>query len=157
MVRVRPYAHADLDAAAGIHAEAFARQQHSTEWIASNARAHPRVRLYVAELDAAVRGFILWTERSGFRSEVVLELEQIAVAAKYRRLGIGEALIRGSLPDVANQLAGRSANLKAVIVSTRADSAAQRLYRKTLGAEVEAQLSSLYSADEVLMVARKPL
>ena len=44
--------------------------------------------------------------------------------------------------------------LKAVVVTTRADNAAQKLYRKTLGAEVEATIASLYSGDEVLMVAR---
>jgi ribosomal protein S18 acetylase RimI-like enzyme len=126
-LRVRPFGDGDLDAAAQIHAQSFARQRHSREWISCNARAHPRARLYVADADGAVRGFILWSEKSGFRREVVLELEQIAVAATHRNQGIGEALI------------------------------VQRLYRKTLGAEVEATLRGLYSGDEVLMVARKPL
>jgi ribosomal protein S18 acetylase RimI-like enzyme len=155
-LRVRAFSAADLDATAAVHAEAFERQRNSSEWIACNARAHPRMRLYVAVVDGAVRGYILWTEKSGFRSDVVVELEQLAVAARYRRQGIGEALIAQSLPAVAAELAARSAKLKAVLVSTRADNAAQRLYRKVLGAEVEATLPSFYSGDEVLMVARKP-
>ncbi|MEF1228663.1 N-acetyltransferase, partial [Vibrio fortis] len=31
---------------------------------------------------------------------------------------------------------------------------AQQLYKSTLGAEVETTISNLYSADEVLMIAR---
>jgi ribosomal protein S18 acetylase RimI-like enzyme len=156
-LRIRAYSESDLDAIADIHAQAFVRQQHSKEWLACNARAHPRMRLYVAELEAEVRGFILWTEKSGFREGAVLELEQIAVAAAYRKRGIGEALVTQSLADVAKQLAARSATIRAVVVSTRADNDAQRLYRKTLGAEIEAKVPSLYSGDEVLMVARNPL
>ena len=156
-MRVRPYAEGDLDRVALVHAEAFSRQGHSKEWIAALARAHPRTRLYVVEVDGTVRGYIAWTEKSGFRAEVVMELEQIAVAEPYRKRGMGEALILSSLPDVVEELAKRAATLKAVTVSTRADNAAQRLYRKTLGAEVEATLRALYSADEVFMVARKPL
>lgn len=44
--------------------------------------------------------------------------------------------------------------LKHILVTTRADSYAQRLYKNVLGAEVEAALANLYSADEVIMVAR---
>jgi ribosomal protein S18 acetylase RimI-like enzyme len=40
------------------------------------------------------------------------------------------------------------------LVSTRTDNQAQKLYRKVLGAEVEATIKNLYSADEVYMVAR---
>ena len=156
-VRIRRYSDHDLGAIADIHAEAFTRQGDSEEWITCNARAYPRMRLYVAEFQRGVRGFILWTEKSGFRQEVVLELEQVAVAAAYRKRGIGEALVVQSLSEVANELAARSATLRAVVVSTRADNNAQRLYRKALGAEIEAKVQSLFSADEVLMVARNPL
>ena len=40
------------------------------------------------------------------------------------------------------------------MVTTRADNAAQRLYKRVLGAEVEATITNLYSADEVIMIAR---
>ena len=90
-----------------------------------------------------------------FRAQAVVELAQIAVAAEHRRQGIAEALIRRSLAEVEKELTARSATLKAVFVSTRSDNGAQKLYRKALGAEVVATISSLYSGDEVLMVARK--
>ena len=147
----------DVPNVAQIHSEAFPRQGHSLEWVKSNARAFPRMRYYVADFAGSLCGFVLWTEKSGFRQDVVLELEQIAVTPRHQKQGIGEALIVRSLPDVAAQLADRGAALKAVFVSTRTDNSAQRLYRKTLGAEVEATVPSLYSADEVIMVARDPL
>jgi ribosomal protein S18 acetylase RimI-like enzyme len=104
-----------------------------------------------------VIGYVLWTQKSGFRTEAVLELEQIAVSPEHQGRGVAEALIRRSLRAVADHLAGRGARLKSVLVTTRADNQAQRLYRRVLGAEVEATLSGLYSADEVVMVARDPL
>ncbi len=74
-----------------------------------------------------------------------------AVAPEHRRRGIAESLIRRSLAAVEKELQ----TLRAIVVTTRADNAAQQLYRKTLGAEVEATIASLYSGDEVLMVARR--
>jgi len=147
---IRAYRESDLDAVAAIHSISFPRQLRSRDWIAASFGAYPKTRMYVAESDARVIGFAMWTEKSGFRAQAVLELEQIAVTPEHRRRGIAEALIRRSLSEVEKHLE----TLKAVVVTTRADNAAQALYRKTLGAEVEATIASLYSGDEVLMVAR---
>ena len=155
MAAIRAYRDADLDAVAAIHGASFPRQFHSRDWIAANARSYPKTRVYVAERVGQVVGFVMWSEKSGFRAQAVVELAQVAVAAEHRRQGIAEALIRRSLAEVEKELAARSATLKAVFVSTRSDNGAQKLYRKALGAEVEATISSLYSGDEVLMVARK--
>jgi ribosomal protein S18 acetylase RimI-like enzyme len=155
-VRIRRFSESDLEAAAAIHSASFPRQVNSREWIACNARAYPRTRLSVADAGDTMLGFILWSEKSGFRAQVVLELEQIAVAPEHRNHGIGQALIRRSLSAVVNELAARSAMLKAVLISARTDNAGQRLYRRALGAEVVATVSSLYSGDEVFMLARQP-
>lgn len=77
------------------------------------------------------------------------------MAPQHRNHGIGKALIRRSLSAVVNELAARSAMPK-VLISTRTGNAAQRLYRKALGAEVVATVSSLHSGDEVFMLARQP-
>ncbi len=102
---VRRLTEKDVPKVAEIHAEAFSRQGHSAEWIRCHAQAFPRMRYYVAESDGLLCAFVLWTEKSGFRENVVLELEQIAVAASYRKQGVAEALIVQSLPDVTRQLA----------------------------------------------------
>lgn len=143
----------DLAAIAAIHATAFARQQYSEEWINCNFNAFPLKRLFVVEVAAQIVGYILWSEKSGFRQEPVIELEQIAVSLEQQRKGIGYALILESLESVKSAISDRGATVKSVLVTTRADNAAQRLYRKALGARVAATIPALYSTDEVIMVA----
>ena len=63
-------------------------------------------------------------------------------------------LITRSLPEVKRRLAQQDSKLKHILVNTRADNYAQQIYQKLLGAEVEMTIKSLYSADEVFMVAR---
>ncbi len=145
----------DIAAVALVHARAFPGQFSPLEWITCNVQAYPRMRYYVAVGEDGVCGFILWAEKSGFRRDVVLELEQIAVLPENQRQGIGEALIRQSLPHVSAQLEARGGMLSAIIVSTGADSAAQRLYAKVLGAKVETTVPGLFGENEVFMVCRR--
>ncbi len=151
---VRRYLPSDLDTVASVHEFTFPRQQRSREWIECNARAFPRIQLFVAELRGHVVGFAMWTQKAGFRSEAVVELEQLGVIPQYQRRGIGEALLRESLTALALHLAERHAVVKSVMVTTRADNQAQRLYQRVLGADVTATVADLYSADEVVMIAR---
>jgi len=93
-------------------------------------------------------------EKSGFRKEVVLEFEQIAVLPGSRIQGIGSCLINSSMTLVKEELALREAVLKHVLVTTRTDNNAEEIYRETLNASVETTISDLFSADEVIMMAR---
>jgi ribosomal protein S18 acetylase RimI-like enzyme len=144
----------DIEQVSGIHSRVFVRQGRSREWIESNFRAFPRMRYFVAQEAERIVGYIHWTERSGFREKVVLELEQLGVAPARQGQGIGRRLIVESLPLVAKAITGRGAAIQHIVVTTRADNAAQRLYRNALGARIEATISRLYSADEVFMIAR---
>jgi len=146
----------DIPSVADVHLKAFTRQLDSEKWITCNFRAVPRTQYYVALHGSEGVGYIQWTQKSGFRSEVVLELEQIAVSPELQGRGIGRRLIEETLSRMRDKLKERGASLKAVIVTTRADNYAQRLYRDTLGAEVECTIRDLYSADEVVMVSRNP-
>lgn len=144
----------DLESTAKVHQSAFPRQNNSFEWIQCNYNASPRVLNFVAVVDGQIVGYISWIQKSGFRSEVVLELEQLAVTSAFQGQGVGRQLITASLPLVKRFLARNRSILKHILVTTRSDNFAQKLYRETLGAEVEAHISNLYSADEVLMIAR---
>jgi len=145
----------DVDAAAHVHATCFPRQQLSGDWVRCNKQCYPRIQLYVAKnSQGRLVGYIQWIQKSGFRQQVVLELEQIAVLPVYQGQGIGHALITKSLPMVQTQLQSRDASLKHILVTTRADNQAQRLYKKALNADIEAVIRNLYSHDEVIMVAR---
>jgi len=153
-LEIRSMNREDIAAVAAVHESAFPRQTCSKEWIQCNFSAFPRMQFFVADSNNEILGFIHWSQKSGFRKAVVMELEQIAVAPEVQGRGIAERLITGSLPIVRKKLAERGAILKNLFVTTRADNKAQQLYRKVLGAKVEATIRDLYSADEVLMVAR---
>ena len=66
-------------------------------------------------------------------------------------------LISESLKMIKEELSQRDATIKHVLVSTRTDNEAQKLYKKVLNAQPEVVISNLFSADEVLMIARNPL
>lgn len=153
---IRPLVASDIEHVAAIHQAAFPRQLESLLWISCNAAAYPRIRYFVAVEDGRLVGYIQWTEKSGFREEVVLELEQMAVLPENRGRGIAHALIRQSLPQVARELEKRGARIKGVMVTTRTDNVAQRIYASTLGAVTKAVIPDLYSADEAIMIALSP-
>lgn len=144
----------DVTSVAKVHSQSFSRQLDSEEWIFCNFKAHPRIRIFVAKVDEEIVGYIQWIEKSGFRKEVVLELEQLAVLPIWRNQGVGSNLINSSLPFVKEELANRDAVLKHVLVTTRTDNDAQKIYRETLNASVETTISDLFSADEVIMISR---
>lgn len=153
-ITIRRMTEDDVDAAGDVQQRAFPRQRECRAYVACNFRAYPRMQYFVAETDDRVVGYILWTHKSGFRPEVVLELEQMAVDIDCQGQGIGRRLILETLPQVIEQIHGSGARLKHILVNTRADNYAQRLYQSTLGAEVAATVANLFSHDEVYMVAR---
>jgi ribosomal protein S18 acetylase RimI-like enzyme len=99
-------------------------------------------------------GLIFWTEKSGFRKEAIVELEQIAVDPSLQGQRIGTALIQQSLPAVAGKIAERGACLRHLLVNTRADNYAQQLYRRTMGAVPAAKISGMFPVEEVYMIAK---
>ncbi len=99
-------------------------------------------------------GYIQWLQKSGFRKESVIELEQIAVLPTFQSKNVGTELIKQSLEFVRGYLTSQNSILKAIMVTTRSDNYAQRLYEKTLNAKANACITDLYSADEIVMIAR---
>ena len=79
-VIILPMHEDDIDAVAKVHAEQFPRQKNSVRWISCNFAAFPRILMFVArdEKDKVI-GYIQWIQKSGFRPQSVMELEQIAV------------------------------------------------------------------------------
>ncbi len=144
----------DIEAVAKIHSQQFPRQHSSLAWTSSNFAAFPRIMLFVArdEKDRVI-GYIQWIQKSGFRKEAVLELEQIAVLASYQGQGIGTQLIKESLNQMKVYFEDNKSKLKAILISTRTDNKAKALYEKVLGAKEIVVIKDLYSNDEVLMLA----
>jgi GNAT superfamily N-acetyltransferase len=124
------------------------------QWVACNFSAFPRMQYFVAEDSGSTAGYIFWLEKGGFRRESVFELEQIAVSKKFQGQGIGTQLIEKSLIEIKNHVEARGARLKAVEVTTGTDNDAQKLYKKTLGANPECVIKDLFRGDEIIMIAR---
>lgn len=144
----------DIDAVTKVHSEQFPRQKDSARWISCNFAAFPRILMFVArdEKDNVI-GYIQWIQKSGFRQQSVIELEQIAVLKSQQRKGIGTLLIEESLKYIKVYLADTNSQLKAILVTTRTDNAAKSLYEKVLKAREIAVIKDLYSHDEVIMLA----
>ena len=151
---IRRMIESDIAAAGDVQQRAFPRQRDCRLYVACNFRAYPRMQYFVAETDGHIVGYILWTYKSGFRAEVVIEREQMAVDPICQGQGIGRRLILETLPHIIEQIHASGAHLKHVLVNTRIDNPAQKLYRDTLGAEVAAVVPKLFTHDEVFMVAR---
>ena len=146
----------DIEAVAKIHAQAFPRQRDSSGWISCNFAAYPRIMLFVArDENDKVIGYIQWIQKSEFRLESVVELEQIAVNKLHQGCGIGALLISKSLVHIKDYLSDSHSTLKAILVSTRTDNEAKALYEKALKAKEIAVIKDLYSHDEVILMSRE--
>jgi ribosomal protein S18 acetylase RimI-like enzyme len=125
------------------------------EWLRCNMRAYPQKLCFGAWHNDCLLGYVIWTEKGGFRAEALWELEQIAVLSKYRRQGIGAKLIRNSLADIKTQIAKqRGARLKLVVVTTGVHNESRKLYEKVLGARLEGTIKDFYEGDEQMLIAR---
>lgn len=144
----------DLAAAADIHQQAFPLQQYSAAWLKCSLEASPRHMIFVAEHEHQVIGYINWVQKKGFRRQALLELEQLAVLPYKQNQGIGTQLIKKSLELVQAQLANQGSLINQITLTTSSNHKAQKLYRETLGAEVESILLEPYATEEVVMVAR---
>lgn len=153
-VIILPMHQEDIDTVAKVHSEQFSRQKDSLKWISCNFAAFPRILMFVArdEKDKVI-GYIQWIQKSGFRQQSVIELEQIAVLKSQQGKGIGALLIEQSLKHIKDYLADTNSTLKAILVTTRTDNQAKALYEKVLKAKEIAVIKDLYSHDEVIMLA----
>jgi ribosomal protein S18 acetylase RimI-like enzyme len=140
----------DISAAAKVHELAFPRQTFSYDWLDCVFRSFPKSQLFVAERAGEIVGLIFWTEKSGFRKEAVVELEQIAVHPELQGRGIGIYLILRSVVLVAEKIAERGAKLCHIIGNTRVNNDALKLYKK-LGAQPMGTISGLFTADEMFL------
>jgi ribosomal protein S18 acetylase RimI-like enzyme len=144
----------DVEIVSKIHLQQFPRQCNSLAWVSSNFAAFPRIMLFVARDDKdRVIGYVQWIQKSGFRKQAVIELEQIAVLSSCQGKGIGTQLIEESLKQIRVYLEDSNSKLKAILVSTRSDNKAKSLYEKVLRAKEIVVIKELYSSDEVLMLA----
>lgn len=156
-IRVRPAQEADLPGIASIGSESFSGLRPlaaATRWVHACWAAHPRMRYWVAEQGGTPTAYILWMEKGGFRSEAVVELEQIAVHPSLRGQGVGGELIRASLAQLTRSIESEGRRVKVIEVTTGSEQGAVEFYRRVLGAEVVATIPGLFRGVEFILVAR---
>lgn len=159
MLAVRPATLADLPAIVEVAIACFPDDNRTRElaesWHRAGLQASPKTQYFLAVTGERIVSYISWTFIGGFQAGVV-ELEQIGVLPEARGQGVASTLITQSLAAVRVWLkehVGR--DLHAVKVDTATTNIAQRVYRKVLGAEVEATLKDfLFGNDEVIMLRR---
>jgi ribosomal protein S18 acetylase RimI-like enzyme len=154
-ITIRKMCEEDILQAANVHRIAFPRQTFSKEWVECALRSFPMSQCFIAALDDKIVGWVMWTEKSGFRKEAFVELAQGAVDPDLQGNGICTKLVLESLKMVASKIAERGAVLKNVIVNTRVDNEyALRICKNVLGAEEVARVPGVFTADEVYLLAR---
>jgi len=154
---VRPARLGDLPEIARIASTSFRGMRplpRATKWVRCCWASSPRCRYWIVIVEGQIVGYVLWTEKGGFRDKAVVELEQVAVEPGARRKGIGYRLIRTSLSQLRGTIEKRGARLKLVEVTTGVGQSAVGFYRRTLGARVVARLPEVFDGDERVLHAR---
>ncbi len=156
---VREMLYEDIPFIVNIYLESFKGMQDydiAKRWITLKFKSKPISIYYTAILDGKVIGYILWSEHGGFRSNAVIELEQIAVGKMYRGKGVASKLIVESLRMLnRDYIAARGARLKLVMVTTASNNnSAKGLYEKVLNAKEVATIRDFYNGNESILVAR---
>lgn len=143
-----------------LHQTVFPNDAQNTEqrkqWILSKKSAvDNEVGYYFGAIESTkLLGYIYWTHIEGIRDS--LELEQIGIGKEYQKQGIGTKLIDDSIVYLEIELRKKVFNgIGKIRVTTSTNNDAQKLYKKTLGAEVVAIEPKLYDGDEAIMHARR--
>lgn len=151
---VRRLEAADIPQAAEVHRLAFPRQGHNLEWVKCCFASFPKSQCFVAEVEGKMVGLMICTEKSGFRKEAIIDVEQGCVLPEYQGKGIGTSLLMQALPMIAALISERGDVLTTLYGNTRADNALAVGISKTFGAEVVSRVSGIFPADEIFVVVR---
>jgi ribosomal protein S18 acetylase RimI-like enzyme len=143
----------DIAEIAKVHFMSFPRQSNSSEWVTTNLRAYPRILIFAAIIDERIVGYIQYIQKSGFRKSAIIELEQMAVLPEYRNLGIGKLLITDTIKLIQQLLKNNNQQIKGILITTRNNNYAKKLYKDVLKAEEVCIINNLYSADEVILLS----
>lgn len=141
----------DLASISDIYERCFAREKNHAEWIEANFSAFPRMRYYLVSVDRVVVGYALWSVKSGFRDNSIVELEQLAVVPELRGRGVGKTLLEQSFDQFKQHLSEKGIAVKAIYLTTRDGNSAESLYHKVFGVEREGIIKNYGSGDEVIL------
>ncbi len=154
VVDIRIAESGDLALIASVYSDCFPNETDHDAWVRASFRSYPRGVYYVATIDGAICGYILWCAKNGFRARTIAELEQVAVHPDFAGQGIGRTLIKESWERFRRHIDDLGHKVGAVLVTTAEGNFAERLYESTLGVSRSATLSNYGSGTEVILYRR---
>ena len=138
-----------------IHGLAFIRQKDSYQWVISTLSAYPRFMCYVIHVEDQIAGYIFWAQKSGFRPEVILELDQIAIHPDFQGKGLSKILIIDALKMLQIELYKNEQVIKNILINTSQGNFAKKLYEDVLAAKEVAVIAGLFRLPEVYLKSNR--
>ncbi|MGJ8694153.1 MAG: GNAT family N-acetyltransferase [Thalassotalea sp.] len=120
-------------------------------WISSCFNSFPKSVYYVHDECDEIQGYILWSVKNGFRTNVIIELEQLGVHPDHSGQGIGRKLISQSFEMFKSHIAELELDLGSVMVTTSEGNYAEELYKYTLGVTRNGIIKEYGSGNELIL------
>lgn len=141
----------NIDDISNVYSVCFPRESNHQVWINACFNSYPKSVYYIFMDDNQVLGYILWSVKNGFRSNSIIELDQIAVRPEQAGKGIGRQLIVQSLLLFKSHLASLGLDVGAVMVTTCEGNYAEKLYTSTLGVTRTGIVQGYGSGNELIL------
>jgi ribosomal protein S18 acetylase RimI-like enzyme len=141
----------DIDDISKIYSVCFPKETNHQMWINSCFNSHPKSIYYVFMDNNDIQGYILWSVKNGFRTNTIIELDQIGVLPEQAGKGIGRKLILESLELFKVHLANLNLDVGAIMVTTSEGNYAEKLYTSTLGVTRNGMIEGYGSGNELVL------
>jgi ribosomal protein S18 acetylase RimI-like enzyme len=151
---IREATKSNLEHISNVYSACFPRERNHDMWINCCFNSFPKSVYYVCESHECIQGYILWSVRNGFRSNTIIELEQLGVHPVHAKQGIGRKLIVESFKLFKSHIAGLGLDVGAVMVTTSEGNYAEELYMSTLGVTRNGRIEEYGSGNELVLFNR---
>ena len=141
----------DLKNIAKIYSVCFPRELNHNVWINACFNSFPKSVYYVYEECNDIQGYILWSVKNGFRTNTIIELEQLGVHPEFAGQGVGRKLITESLEIFKSHLAELGHDIASIMVTTSEGNYAEELYKSTLGVTRNGIIKEYGSGNELIL------
>ena len=141
----------NIDGISKVYSVCFPREVNHDIWINSCFNSYPKSVYYVFMDNNDTQGYILWSVKNGFRTNAIIELEQLGVHPEQAGQGIGRKLISESFQLFKSHLADLGLNIGSVMVTTSEGNYAEKLYKSTLGVSRNGLIEGYGSGNELIL------
>lgn len=141
----------DIKHISKVYSVCFPKETNHDLWINSCFNSFPKSVYYVYEEYNEIQGYILWSVKNGFRTNAIVELDQLGVHPDYSGQGIGRKLITQSFEIFKSHIAELGHDVGSVMVTTSQGNYAEELYKSTLGVTRNGIIKEYGSGNELIL------